>query len=197
MAKIYNVEIENIANNTVDTYSIAIPYGACSTGASTAAKVVNSDYLSSITLEAGVQIKIKFTNGNTAANPTLKINNASGTAVTTAKSIVANTNLGISANKWAAGCVLDLVYDGTAWVISSIGAFNNVSVSRSGNTLSWDTGFISSGSTTGIILVANAATLHSYLVAANAGIYYKYTGATTTISGVTYINGNLYTYDES
>ena len=191
MAKIYNVEIEDTTKNTIDTYSIAIPYGECITSANTVAKTVNSEYLSSITLEAGVQVKIKFTYGNTADNPTLKIND------TAAARIVANTNLGISANKWAEGCVLDLVYDGTAWVISSIGAFNNVSVNRNGNTLSWDTGFISSGNTTGIVLVSDATTLHSYLVAANAGTYYKYTGTTTTVSGVTYINGNLYTYEES
>ena len=58
MAKIYNVEIEDTIKNTIDTYSIAIPYGECITSASTAAKTINSEYLSSITLEAGVQVKI-------------------------------------------------------------------------------------------------------------------------------------------
>ncbi len=197
MSKIYTVEIENENNNTIDSYSIAIPYGTCSTLANTAAKVINSAQLTSLVLEEGLQLKVRFVNGNTAINPTLTINDESGTQIVAATAITANINSGVSANNWAANCILDLVYNGTAWVISSIGAFNAVSVTRQGNILSWGNGYIASGSLEGVITVITAAELHAKLIAANAGIYYRYTGATTTIEGVTYIQGNIYTYEST
>ena len=199
MAKIYTVEIEN-DNQTVTSYSIAIPYGVCSTAVDSAAKIVDSVQLTSLVLEDGLQIKIRFVNGNSASNPTLTINNGSSVAVVATKPIIANTNAG-TAYTWAANCILDLVYNANAgndgaWVISSIGAFNAANVTRQGNILSWNSGYISSGSVEGVITVLLASDLHSYLIAANAGIYYKYTGPTTTIDTVTYIQGNIYTYED-
>ena len=101
MAKIQKVSIGN------NTYSIAIPYAVCGTAADTVAKTVNTTAMNGVTLTEGTQIKVKFTNGNTAGAPTLKVNSL------TAKTIKASTSSGISANKWSEGCVLDLVYDGT------------------------------------------------------------------------------------
>ena len=82
-----------------------------------------------------------------------------------------------------------------ATTATQVGKIAASSVTRSGNTLSWNTGYIPADSTEGVITVSNATTLNNNLVEANAGIYYKYTGSTTTVSGKTYINGNIYTYE--
>ena len=209
MAKIYTVEIEN-DDQTVTSYSIAIPYGTCSTARDSASKIINSAQLTSLgtgsllSPEDGVQLKVRFVNGNSASNPTLTINNGSSEPIVATKPIIADTNNGV-AYTWATNCILDLVYNanagnGGAWVISSIGAFNAASVIRNsndGNILSWDSGYIAAGSAQGVILVNDADDLASYLVAANKGVYYKYIGATTTKNNVTYIQDNIYTYEET
>ena len=209
MAKIYTVEIEN-DDQTVTSYSIAIPYGTCSTARDSASKIINSAQLTSLgtgslsSPEDGVQLKVRFVNGNSASNPTLTINNGSSEPIVATKPILADTNNGV-AYTWATNCILDLVYNANAgnsgaWVISSIGAFNAASVIRNsndGNILSWDSGYIAAGSAQGVILVNDADDLASYLVAANKGVYYKYTGATTTKNNVTYIQDNIYTYEET
>ena len=209
MAKIYTVEIEN-DDQTVTSYSIAIPYGTCSTARDSASKIINSAQLTSLgtgsllSPEDGVQLKVRFVNGNSASNPTLTINNGSSEPIVATKPIIADTNNGV-AYTWATNCILDLVYNanagnGGAWVISSIGAFNAASVIRNsndGNILSWDSGYIAAGSAQGVILVNDADDLASYLVAANNGVYYKYIGATTTKNNVTYIQDNIYTYEET
>ena len=73
-------------------------YFTCSTGASTAAKVANlidsSETLS--VLFPGMTIHVKFTNSNTAANPTLTIGDTGAKAImrygTTAASTSANSS---------------------------------------------------------------------------------------------------------
>lgn len=88
-------------------------YGTCSTAAGTVAKVgtlANFDQL--IT---GVTVHLKFTNSNTAANPTLNING------TGAKPIVryGTTAVGNTATtSWYAGSIVSLTYDGTSWVLN-------------------------------------------------------------------------------
>ena len=85
-------------------------FGTCATEAATVAKVGTcSDF---DTLITGVTIHIKFTNSNTASNPTLNVNN------TGAKRIYKNgtTSPGTTAaTSWKAGEVVSLTYDGSAW----------------------------------------------------------------------------------
>ena len=78
-------------------------FGTCSTAAGTAAKVVSC---TGFVLASGAIITVKFTATNTAANPTLNVNN------TGAKAIMYRGSA-ISAGYLAANRVYTFVYDGT------------------------------------------------------------------------------------
>lgn len=78
-------------------------YSTSSTAAATTAKVATR---SGFILATGVHIAVKFTNANTAANPSLNVNN------TGAKPIYQSGTVGAS---WSAGEVVEFVYDGTNW----------------------------------------------------------------------------------
>ena len=82
-------------------------YGACSTAAGTAAKVVA---LSGFVLATGAEITVKFSATNTAANPTLNVNN------TGAKGI-RYLGAAVAAGYLAAGRIYRLLYDGSYWNI--------------------------------------------------------------------------------
>ncbi len=78
-------------------------FGKCSTEAATAAKTVS---VTGFTLATGAEVTVQFTVTNTAASPTLNVNN------TGAKAIVYR-NAAISAGYLAANRVYKFVYDGT------------------------------------------------------------------------------------
>ena len=86
-------------------------YGECSTGASTAAKVVTlSPALTE--LKTGEVIFVKFTNSNTVANPTLNVNGLGAKNIRRYGSTSPSTS---AASSWNAGSVVALVYDGSHW----------------------------------------------------------------------------------
>ena len=85
------------------------PYGTCSTAAGTAAKTVTIDFSGNLSLFAGLSIKVKFSNANTASSPTLNVNG------TGAKSIVFPGYNG--SVTWAANQILDLTYNGSQWTV--------------------------------------------------------------------------------
>ena len=85
-------------------------YGTCSTGASTAAKIVTLPSFDS--LMAGITIHVKFSNANTAANPTLNVN-GTGAKPIYRHGVVAMGSSGV--NTWAANAVISFTYDGSAW----------------------------------------------------------------------------------
>ena len=91
------------------------PYGVCSTAAATAAKSVTIDFSGTLALFVGLTVRIKFSNSNTAPNPTLNVNG------TGAKPIMAygTTNAGT----WMAGQTLSFTYDGTNWLYNGVEAF--------------------------------------------------------------------------
>lgn len=113
-------------------------YGVCGTAVGTAAKTVTvypygstSGTAATFELQEGAHITVKFTAGNTAATPTLKVNTAdakniqykgsnlpSGTATAGKYSIEPNQ-------------ILDLIYDGTAWQIVG-GYLNSLDYTSSG-----------------------------------------------------------------
>lgn len=95
-------------------------YGTSSTGASTAQKEVTISGITELT--AGLAIRVKFSNENTASNPTLKLNTFSAIAIYTGSSAAGNT----AATSWTAGSVVTLTYDGSNWVINN---FNNTTYS--------------------------------------------------------------------
>lgn len=86
-------------------------YGECSTGASTAAKVVTlSPALTE--LKTGEVIFVKFTNANSVANPSLNVNGLGAKNIRRYGSTSPSTS---AASSWNAGSVVALVYDGSYW----------------------------------------------------------------------------------
>ena len=82
-------------------------YGTCDTAASIAAKNVS---LSGFKLYPGATISVRFTNGNTAGNPTLNVNG------TGAKTVIVNgTAAPSSLVTWTAWATISFVYDGIYW----------------------------------------------------------------------------------
>lgn len=79
------------------------PLGTCTTLEGTAAKVVSAENFS---LFDGATIIVKFTNKNSAASPTLNVNN------TGAKSI---SKCGLSSLNWNASAVIEFRYNGTSY----------------------------------------------------------------------------------
>ena len=92
-----------------DNQVMTLPYGSCSTAAGTAAKTVSAGDFS---LETGAAVVVKFTNTNTASNPTL---NVSGTG---AKAIY-HKGAAINPNYLRAGFVYTFTYNGTQWDLHS------------------------------------------------------------------------------
>ena len=88
-------------------------YGVCSTAGATTAKVVNVNN-DNFTLSVGACIHVKFSNANYAESPTLAVNG------TEAKPIVTNGTKSVARGgaAWASNSVVELVYDGTSWVLN-------------------------------------------------------------------------------
>lgn len=86
-------------------------YGECSTAAATAAKTVTINNFPG--LITGVTIKVKFTNSNTVASPTLNVNGTGAKAIMRYGTTAVSTS---AATSWRAGAVVSLTYDGTNWV---------------------------------------------------------------------------------
>ena len=103
MAQAIGSFIDRIQLGDDETHQIAIgssAYGVCNTAADTAAKTVN---IPGFTLNTGTTIHVKFTNTNTASNPTLNVSSTGAVSIVFYDSIIANT-------------VLTLTYDGTSWI---------------------------------------------------------------------------------
>lgn len=100
--------IDAIKVKTADsdtTYSVAMPWVITDTAVGTQAKVPKA-IVPGLTLDAGTQIQLKLTNGNSHASPTLNVNSLG------AKSIVGYGPC-TPANFSTAGSIMKLVYDGT------------------------------------------------------------------------------------
>lgn len=83
------------------------PYGVCSTAAGTAAKTVTLDVSGTVSLFTGMTVQVKFTNGNTASNPTLNVNSTGAVAI---------KYCGVAPMApWSEGQIFTLIYDGTNW----------------------------------------------------------------------------------
>ena len=111
------VNIEDINSNTVKIEEVVTAhsadhgahnqYATSSTATSTVAKVVT---YTGFELNIGSRITVKFTNANTATNPTLNVNS------TGAKPIYQNGVVAV-AGAWSAGEVIEFIYDGMYWHI--------------------------------------------------------------------------------
>ena len=92
--------------NEVDYPMASTLFGVCGSQAGTSAKSV--DLTNFDALLDGVVIAIKFTNGNTAANPTLNINGTGARPIMLTETQAAGANGDLS---WPAGCVQILAYE--------------------------------------------------------------------------------------
>lgn len=100
-------------------------YVTCTAEASTAAKTVTQ---AGFALSTNCRLIVKMINYNTAASPTLNVNN------TGAKPLYYNGEVASADNTWEAGEVLDVYYDGTNYRAS------NMKGSSGGNViLTWNT----------------------------------------------------------
>lgn len=106
---------------------IRAQYGTCGTAAATAAKVVAC---SNFALRAGAVVNVKFTYKNSAANPTLNVNN------TGAKPIYLNNKAITADYYWNAQDVLTFVYSGSYWYIADAGTLAKIKTTADSITLS-------------------------------------------------------------
>ena len=88
-------------------------YGECGTAQSTKAKTVEIPGITE--LQTGLQLRIKFTEAQRASSPTLNVNSLG------AHPIRRNGTTAVANYEWLAGEVIDLVFDGTAWIVSDGG----------------------------------------------------------------------------
>lgn len=90
-------------------------YGTSDTAAGTAEKaVVLSDFAGYV---AGIEVRVKFTNSNTASNPTLNVNNKGAKAIYRYGSTKPGTT---EAESWKAGAIVSFTYDGTNFVMNDV-----------------------------------------------------------------------------
>ena len=94
------------------SYILSIPYATCSTDGASIGKVASTtNWVETANLEVGARVTVKFTYANGVAAPTLNVNS------TGAKTIRYNGSTLPSTQYWAAGDVIEFVYDGTYWNI--------------------------------------------------------------------------------
>lgn len=84
-------------------------YATCGTAGATAAKVAILAE-GNLVLKAGATVAVRFTNANTAANPTLSISGLAAKAIYTQ---------GVPYAYWSAGSTVVFTYDGTYWRVAS------------------------------------------------------------------------------
>ena len=97
--------------NNISKYRAISYYGVCSTAATTAAKTVTVQ--GDFALQEGVTVKIRFSNINSASNPTLNVNSTGAKEVVFGGNIISDTfrdNL----------CdICTFIYDGSHWILQN------------------------------------------------------------------------------
>jgi len=160
--------------------------GTSATAAATAAKTVT---LSSFTLATGASVLVTFTNGNTAAVPTLNVNS------TGAKTIYHEDGNAASATYPAyfpAGAQIEFTYNGTGWVFKKRIVTSYVNGTEWYRV--WSDGWIEQG---GQLLTAASdtdatLTLLKSFINTNYKINYVGMSSNTSTATVTFINLQIY-----
>ena len=160
-------------------------YGACSNSSNEANKTA---LLPDFVLREGTTVHIKFTNGNSASNPTLNIEG------TGAKALLASDGTALS--NIEAGSILTLTYDGTNWINTWSAPSSDEQTAQTGVTDNQDLSILLKytnnlndeiNGTKFVKTSANVATINPY----NGIMKIKGLEVTNTISGD--INGNAAT----
>ena len=157
-------------------------YGTCTTAASTAAKVVTCP---GFALRAGAVVNVRFSNKNTASNPTLNVNG------TGAKAIYLNNEAIGSAYYWNAQDVVTFVYSGSYWYVADSGTLAKIKATADSISLSVSNGSL--GSTASIVLSVNGSTQEKTLDLTGVRDAFKNdTSAITISAGVVTFNSNTF-----
>lgn len=98
-----------INGSPFDGTANAVSYAVCATGASTTAKIVS---ISRFSLATGSQVRVKFSNANTASAPTLNVGSTGAKRMSYKGNLITNANFSFSTAK-----IYTFTYDGTFWVL--------------------------------------------------------------------------------
>lgn len=123
-----------------DNQVMTLPYGVCNTAAGTAAKAVSAGDFS---LETGATVVVKFTNTNSASNPTLNVSNTGDKAIY-------YKGATITASYLKANYSYNFVYNGAQWdLMGEINTDTQVAMSPNTSTKYYVCGTTSSSASTG------------------------------------------------
>lgn len=101
-----NLIISNTTSNPQNSgYVILNAYSICSTAANVPVKTIT---ITNFTIATGAILKIKFTYANTAASPSLSINNGTPIPI-----YLSQENI----SPWDDEEVVEMIYDGTQWIV--------------------------------------------------------------------------------
>ena len=193
-------------NIAVATLSGANAGAVCSTAKATAAKEVTIDGFSLFT---GVTVKVMFSNGNSAASPTLNVSSTGDIDIKVNKAGSKVTPINhtgywrgassTSSEMWQPNTILELMYDGTDWVISGnpvvesyYTANNSYSVYADGLIEQWVSSEYSNSQQNATFNVLFANTDYIFDIAYNGTTYtdkgrsFGYNVKTVTNNGITY-----------
>ena len=172
----------DINANTVSGHIVAsdVPangityYGTSVTGASTVNKKATcTDFTMAMTdCPAGTSIRVKFSYGNTAENPTLNVNSKGAKPIIRTGTEVPGNNKGCS---WSDGSIITFTYDGTNWLMNDVTEFaNNIAiVEQNPSSL---TSYL-------IPFVNDGFSSQTYNIRANDGLVYRTRQGTTSDTG--------------
>lgn len=144
------------------SYILSIPYATCDTDAASIEKEASTtNWVEN--LEVGARVAVKFTYANGVAAPTLNVNS------TGAKTIRYNGSTLPSTQYWAAGDVIEFVYDDTYWNIVGTVKDNDTKyalrVGASGTTTNAST----ANGNTYIKLIAGSTVQNSFKITGSGG----------------------------
>ena len=88
-------------------------YGTCTTAPSVAEKVVDIEAID--VLKAGLTIHVKFMSPNTAADPTMNVNELGAKPIHRYSNIAPGTD---SRGSWLPGSIVSFTYDGAVWIMN-------------------------------------------------------------------------------
>lgn len=157
---VHQLDEKFIPDTIARTEHIHNNYGVCSTGASTAAKTVQID---GFELREGAAVYVKFTNSNSASNPTLNVSGTGAKPMYRYGTTVMST--GTTTTGWSAGAVQVFIYDGTGWVRDywNNSTYSNASLGQGYGTCS-----------TAAATVAKTAALSSYAISTGGIVAIKF-----------------------
>lgn len=143
-------------------------YGTCSTAAATAEKAVTISADQHFALFVGASITVKFTNTNTANNPTINVNGTGAASVVYGSGVITTGSLAMAGT---ANYSMTYVYDGTHWCWVSSGADANTTYTPQKLGIGYGT------CSTAAATAEKAVTLSGYELVTNGTIAVKFTNA--------------------